>query len=110
MKIGDRIRIRREAIGMSQDELSRRLGYSGRSTVSKIELNQRDLTQSKIVAFAEALGVTPLYLMGIEEEDTTANSTLSPERAEMKNKIDKMSDEDFDRFTQALRLIFPDKF
>lgn len=110
MKIGDRIRIRREAIGMSQDELSRRLGYSGRSTVSKIELNQRDLTQSKIVAFAEALGVTPLYLMGIEEEDTPANSTLSPERAEMKNKIDKMSDEDFDRFTQALRLIFPDKF
>lgn len=53
---------------MSQDELARLLGYKSRSSINKIELDQRNLTQSKIKAIAEALNTTPSYIMGWEEE------------------------------------------
>lgn len=67
--IGSRIRNRREKLGLSQDELGRRLGYKSRSSINKIELDQRNLTQSKIKAIADALETTPSYIMGWNEPD-----------------------------------------
>ncbi len=67
--IGSRIRNRREELGLSQDELGRRLGYKSRSSINKIELDQRNLTQSKIKAIADALETTPAYIMGWDEPD-----------------------------------------
>lgn len=65
--IGNRIRNRREELGLSQDELGKRLGYKSRSSINKIELDQRNLTQSKIKAIADALDTTPAYIMGWNE-------------------------------------------
>ena len=65
--IGDRIRSRREELGISQHELAVKLGYKSRSSINKIELNSQNLTQSKIKAIADALGVSPAYIMGWEE-------------------------------------------
>lgn len=62
--IGDRIKARREALGMTQEELADRLGYRGKSSVSKLESGQGDPGQSKVLAFARALKTTPAYLMG----------------------------------------------
>lgn len=67
--IGSRIRNRREELGLSQDELGKRLGYKSSSSINKIELDQRNLTQSKIKAIAEALETTPAYIMGWDEPD-----------------------------------------
>lgn len=67
--IGSRIRNRREELGLSQYELGKRLGYKSRSSINKIELDQRNLTQSKIKAIAEALETTPAYIMGWDEPD-----------------------------------------
>lgn len=67
--IGSRIRNRREELGLSQDELGKRLGYKSRSSINKIELDQRNLTQSKIKAIAEALETTLAYIMGWDEPD-----------------------------------------
>lgn len=67
--IGSRIRNRREELGLSQDELGRRLGYKSRSSINKIELDQRNLTQSKIKAIADALETTPSYIMGWENQN-----------------------------------------
>lgn len=67
--IGSRIRNRREELGLSQDELGKRLGYKSRSSINKIELDQRNLTQSKIKAIADALETTPSYIMGWDEPD-----------------------------------------
>ena len=66
--IGSRIRNRREELGLSQDELSKKLGYKSRSSINKIELDQRNLTQSKIKAIADALDTTPAYIMGWNEQ------------------------------------------
>ena len=66
--IGSRIRKRREELGVSQDELARRVGYKSRTSIAKIESDGRELPQSKIYAIATALTTTPSYIMGWEEE------------------------------------------
>lgn len=66
--LSERIKQRREALGMSQAELAELLGYSDRSTIAKIEKGTNDITQSKIEAFAKALRTTPAYLMGWEND------------------------------------------
>lgn len=71
MTLGDRIRLRREELRMSQEELAIRLGYKSRSTIAKIESGENDLTQSKIVAFAEALNTTARWLLDYDDSDTT---------------------------------------
>ena len=76
--IGSRIRTRREELGLSQDELAKRLGYKSRSSLNKIEHDQRNLTQSKIKAIADALETTPSYIMGWNE--TTDNLLLKTAR------------------------------
>lgn len=68
MKIGDRIKYRREELKMSQDELARRLGYKSRSSINKIERDASGLPQNKIADIANALSTTPAYIMGWEEE------------------------------------------
>lgn len=65
--IGEKIKERREYLGMTQEELAKRLGYKSKSTINKIENGINDITQSKIVAFAKVLNTTTSYLMGWEE-------------------------------------------
>ena len=67
--IGNRIRKRREQLDLSQDELAKRLGFKSRSSINKIELDERNLTQSRIKAIADALETTPSYIMGCDELD-----------------------------------------
>ena len=83
MTIYDRIRIRREALGMSQQDLAYKLGYKSRSAINKIESGLRDINQSKISDFASALNTTPAYLMGWEETPNTPVSEIGEEVGEV---------------------------
>lgn len=81
MHIGQRIKLRREVLGFSQDELAKKLGYNSRSSINKIEKGINDINQSKIMAFAEALSTTPAYLMGWNDntaDDKSCNGKLIP--------------------------------
>ena len=60
----DNIRRRRIELGMSQQELAEKAGYTDRSSIAKIETGKVDLTQSKIIAIAKALEISPGTLMG----------------------------------------------
>ena len=51
-------------LGMSQQELAEKSGYTDRSSIAKIETGKVDLTQSKIKAIADALNTTSAALMG----------------------------------------------
>lgn len=62
--IGERILQRRKELGLTQEELAMRMGYKSKSTINKIEKGYNDVSQSNVVKFAEALGVTAAYLMG----------------------------------------------
>ena len=69
MEVGERIKLRREALNMTQDELAQKVGYTSRSSVAKVESNANGMVQSKLVAFANALQTTPAYLLGWEDEE-----------------------------------------
>lgn len=66
MTIGDKIKQLRTERQWSQEQVARMLGYKSRSTVNKIELGINELTQSKIVAFANLFGVEPWQLLNDE--------------------------------------------
>lgn len=85
MKIGDRIRLKRNEKGLSQRDLAALMGYSHHSTLARIENGSVDVSQKKIVQFAEVLGVSVAYLMGWneeKEEGISLNSSLSEEECE----------------------------
>lgn len=63
------IRARRLELGMSQEELAQKVGYTDRTSIAKIEAGKVDLSESKIFAFAEALKTTPAILSGWETDD-----------------------------------------
>lgn len=63
MTIYERIKSLRLALGMSQAELAKKVGYEGRSAISKVENGERDISQSMIELYAKALNVSPTYLL-----------------------------------------------
>lgn len=92
MDMYDRIRNRRKELGMTQDELARLTGYNDRSSIAKIEAKKADLSQSKIIAFAEALKVTTSYLMdgdGKDKSQEKENNIFSQLTNEELAKLEK---------------------
>ena len=67
-KLSEKIRSRRKELKMSQEELASLVGYTDRSIISRIEKGLIDLTESKIIAIAKALNVTPEILVGWESK------------------------------------------
>ena len=63
MTVGERIKERRIALNMTQDELAQKTGYKSRSSINKLE-SARTLPSKKIMKMAEALECRPGYLMG----------------------------------------------
>lgn len=54
---------------MSQDTLTERTGYSGKSAISRIEKGEIDLPQTKIKEFCNVLQVSPNWLLlGVEAD------------------------------------------
>lgn len=71
-EIYNRIRMKRQELGWTTDELAKRMGYKDRSSISKIESGKADIPQSKVKAFAEVLGTTVSWLLGIDEQEEPA--------------------------------------
>lgn len=78
------IKAKRLALGMSQDELAKKTGYSDRTSISKIESGKVDLSQTKIYEFAIALNTTPGELLGFDQDENASNdfSTNSSDTVE----------------------------
>lgn len=68
MTTGERIKARREELGMTQMELAEALGYTSKTTIAKIESGANELKQKMIVKIAKALHTTPLYILGLEDD------------------------------------------
>ena len=73
--IGERIKAKREENKWSQEELAKRMGYSTKSTITKIETGINDVSSSTIFKFANVLGTTVEYLMGINTKQNVSIST-----------------------------------
>lgn len=101
MTIGERIKKRREELKLSQEELATKLGYKSRSTINKIEAGINDITQSKVVEFANALETTVSYLMGWEKEKEEIKPAT---RSQLKFALFGNPDEDDDILDDILEL------
>lgn len=113
MTVYDRIRSRREELGMSQQDLANKIGYKSRSAINKIEQGLRDISQSKIAAFAKALETTPAYLMGWEEEKAPSVPEDGEDYIVMNRggnrRILHLNKEQLDYLEKTIDLIKPDE-
>jgi len=80
----------RKALGMSQEELAKRAGYTDRSSIAKIEKGQVDLSQSKIWTFADIFGVTASELMGNDGIDAERDPMSDVEATPGLSQVIKM--------------------
>lgn len=95
MSIGKRIKQRRTELGLTQEELAKRLGNKSRASVCTVERDKEDLTATRIKQYAAALECSPGYLMGWEEYTPPAGTpTFTVSRENLKGMI--LSDEERD--------------
>jgi transcriptional regulator with XRE-family HTH domain len=62
ISVGIRIRMIREALGLSQDDLAKRVGLQ-RTSVVNTEVGRQRLLLDGIERYATALGTTPKHLL-----------------------------------------------
>jgi len=72
MSIGINIMKRRQELGMTQQELASKAGYSTVSSITKVETGKADLPASKIILIAKILECSPNDLL------TESETMLSP--------------------------------
>lgn len=105
MKIGERIKQRRQELQWSQRELANRMGYN-HSTITRIEAGIIDIPQSRIMQFSDVLGVSIAYLMGWDEEEKqSAESELSMKKREFIKRVEGMSDSQLEKLERILALV-----
>ena len=93
--IGERIKKRRKELGMTQEDLSNKLGYKSKTTIAKIENGTNDIMQNRVIDFAKALHTTPAYLMGYS--DLNEPNDISTKLQEL---IDQLQDRENLQFDQ----------
>ena len=82
------------------------MGYADKSMIAKIEKGLVDLPQSKIIAFAEALHVSPGDLMGWELSDSDiANAFISDDLGDIIDNIQDFSPYEKPHFKSYLHLL-----
>ena len=83
--LGQRIKAQRIRIGMTQDDLAEKL-LIPKASVSAYENDRIDIKGSRIVELAEALGVSPNYLLGFTEEENPVLDDIIEALRKIKNQ------------------------
>lgn len=81
--IGKKVKKQRISLGLTQEELARKLGYKSKTTINKIEAGVNDVPRKKINDFAIALETTPDFFLecnsfcehAAAQSSTTKNAT-----------------------------------
>nr|WP_314532103.1 helix-turn-helix transcriptional regulator [uncultured Fusobacterium sp.] len=68
MTLGEKVKLKREELNLSQEELAEKMNYKSKTSIHKIETGITDLPLSKVKELADVLKTTPAYLMGWEED------------------------------------------
>lgn len=78
MDFGERVKRRREELGLSQAELARRCGFKNRTTMFDIENNRTKFPHKHIDVLARMLEVPPEYLLGsVTREEAAKNDVIA---------------------------------
>ena len=112
MTIGKRIKEKREELKLSQRDLAEKMNYTNHSTIGKIERGQVDVSQTRIVQFAEVLGTSVAYLMGWEETKKSAtnnDSGLSEAKKQLLALAEQCSEDDAEKLLQMMQILLGKK-
>lgn len=110
MTLAEKVKKRREELEWSQEELARRMGYSSRTSINKIE-NGRPCSQKIIARLADALGVSIPYLMDweIEEEKkSTEYDGLSEKTKALMDFAKSVPEDKVDYILKVMKTILGD--
>ena len=70
---GERVRLARSRAGLSQEQLAARVQLSGHAihqkSISRLEAGLRVVPDYEVPLLAQALGVSPLWLLGLEDRE-----------------------------------------
>lgn len=99
MNIGNRIKARREELGMSQGDLAKKMGVS-RQAISKAESHDGNITTDKAERFAKALDISVAFLL----YGDTEHIVLPKSREEYLDLSDDMR-ERVDKYDMTIEVI-----
>ena len=98
--IGRRVREARIAIGLTQDELAEKMGYTSRTTINKIEMGINGVPNSKLSLLAEILNVDISYLLVGDNKKESALLTLTSKDGKVRTI--QITDEQYEIMQKAL--------
>lgn len=109
-----RIKARREALKMTQDELATRLGYSDKTAISKVERGVNGLSSKRIRQFATALNTSVAFLTGETDDPedvwsrplVDAPLVLTDDEEVMIHKLRELPDRDRDYVLKVLDFVY----
>jgi transcriptional regulator with XRE-family HTH domain len=105
MTIGDKIRLHRKALGLTQTELGEKLGVKT-NAVSKWECGRvDDIPTSKIKAMAKLFDVQPSYLIDEKQPAPTDEGELSEEDKKLLMMIHNLSPENRARIVAIIEAL-----
>lgn len=119
--LGGRIKYYRERINMNQQELALKVGYKNKASIARIENGSVDLPASKVIDFANALGIeVPDLIKGLADEarfefltEEFVGDVLSPTKPQPDNYLKpimglliKMNDEQLEKAYKLLTTVF----
>lgn len=113
MTVGERIKMRRKALGLSADQVAERVGVN-RATIYRYESDEiKNMGTETLVPLAAALRTTPAWLLTGDEEDQAEEMDVALERFYGKyhglmKKMVKMTPEDMDRIEKIVDAFVPD--
>lgn len=88
MTIGERIKLRRKELGLTQTELAEKMGLTSKTTICKAETKDFNPTMDRVKEFAKALETTPSYLMGWTDLLETGKQLQDKFREDPKGTVD----------------------
>ncbi|EGN66655.1 putative toxin-antitoxin system, antitoxin component, Xre family [Fusobacterium animalis 11_3_2] len=93
MTLGEKVKLKREELNLSQEELAEKMNYKSKTSIHKIEVGITDLPLSKVKELAAVLKTTPAYLMGWEnkKEENNIFSQLTEDELAKLEKFKNMS-------------------
>lgn len=123
MTLGEKIRTRRIELGMTMEDLGKKIGVQ-RSAINKYEKGIiTDLKRSTIADLARALDVPPIYLLDDTPEDSEYYTTIeqfsngsliqvmhkNPRLGLLFDKTSKMSEKDIELMIQLANSILKER-
>jgi len=102
-EMGSRIKARREALGMSREDLAKRLSVTGK-TIANIEYGEKGVTLKNLYKLKQVLGVSIDYLMEGDSRFVDSEDKRKMISENILSSLSVCSEKELDRIEKVTRL------